>query len=72
MTNVIFKGGMDMLKEQILDVMFRQRCKECNGFVFLIDYKVQGNKVGGTTECASCLKQNTIRFYLKQNKSDYS
>ena len=72
MSNVIIRGGVGMLKEQILDVMFRQRCKDCNGFVFLINHKVQGNKVSGTTECANCLKQNTIRFYLKQNKSDYS
>lgn len=57
-----------MLKEEILDVMFKRRCDECNQFVFLIDYKVHENKLSGTTECMGCLKISRTYFLLNQNE----
>ena len=68
MSNVIIRGGVGMLKEQILDVMFRQRCKDCKGFIFLLDYEVTDNQVSGTAECPECESHTHIYFVIDANE----
>lgn len=57
-----------MINEEILDVMFKQRCADCKGFIFLLEYEVKDNQLSGTAECPECESHTHIYFYIDANE----
>ena len=56
---------MKQVEKSLRDVVFRQRCIRCKGFVFLIHtVQVNEKKIEGVITCPDCRLKNTAYFYL--------
>lgn len=55
-----------MIKEKLMNIMFNQRCINCKGFVFVINFHiVDQSKVEGLIVCPECKIKQKSYFLLK-------
>lgn len=59
---------MKKIEKSLLNVVFKQRCIRCKGFVFLIHTeKVNEKMIEGVITCPDCRVKNTAHFYLNRH-----
>lgn len=56
---------MKQIEKRFLDVVFKQRCVSCKGFVFLVNTEeVCEKKVEGIIICPDCKTKSKMCFYV--------